>query len=214
MTKQFLGAKLLAALRKRRPQPEPLASPRLAAKLFAADEKIDPAKIREIFHRWIREGSLANEQPIDVVSYAHLPFGPWTLLVCTTGQYSLDARERPGLRFARRERAVGAADAHLRRTFGSLAAAAELLERDAELSFVKDELELAIDDRLRAPNSDETFAALERDLPRYLSSALPRFALINAGRGDAKGASRVTLRFERPFGLGDLLAYSASTRRT
>jgi len=122
-----------------------------------------------VFHRWIRDHVLA-ELVIDVANYAHVPKGPGVVLIGHTGDYYLDDSDgRFGLLYSRKRGLAGAAfEARLEDLFRRTLHAAALLEKEAPatgagqggLRFGTNELLFRVNDRLAAPASDETFAAL------------------------------------------------------
>src|SRR5215831_14751360 len=82
----FVSTKIIKSLSKKNASGEntPLEASKIAIKLFVKDPTgIETGEIVRVFHRWIQDGELEDEQPIDVVSYRHLPNAPWVLLVCT-----------------------------------------------------------------------------------------------------------------------------------
>ena len=143
---------------------------KLQLKLFTSAESaraVDLAAFIPVFHRWIKERFLP-ELVIDVANYAHVPEGPGVVLIGHDSDYFIDQGEgRLGL-LHRRKRGSPPAAARLgdvvRRTFH----AALLLERDPTMSgrlrFAPNELLFRINDRLAAPNTDATFAAVRPEL--------------------------------------------------
>ncbi|HET9949608.1 MAG TPA: hypothetical protein VFQ22_11845 [Longimicrobiales bacterium] len=155
----------------------PLASAEITLKLFVRE----PGNVRldelvPVFHRWIREEVLPDELPIDVASYEHVPKGPGIVLVCDKAHYSLDERHgRPGVRYrGRRERRGERGEEQIARAFRSALHAAALLEAEPALEgryrFRTDEVELGIQDRLRAPSTPETLAEVAPALERFVKS--------------------------------------------
>jgi hypothetical protein len=120
-----------------------------------------------VFHRWIKE-RLLPELTIDVANYAHVPQGPGVVLIGHGADYFIDEGEgRTGLLHNRKRAGVAPGD-----RLGDLARrtlyAASLLERDPALSgqlrFATHELLFRINDRLAAPSTDATFAAVRPEL--------------------------------------------------
>ena len=120
-----------------------------------------------VFHRWIKD-RLLPELTIDVANYAHVPEGPGVVLIGHGSDYFMDqGGGRLGL-LHNRKRAGAPPEARLvdlaRRTLH----AAVLLERDpafgGRLRFASDELLFRINDRLAAPDTAATFAAVKPEL--------------------------------------------------
>jgi len=141
---------------------------RFYLKFFARECAVDEASFIPIFHDWIRLKSLPGTL-IDVADYRHVPDGPGIMLISFDinyamehgdGQFGLSAQRKLGGDGSHSERIVGLA----KRTalFG------HLLEADARVSggFALDggRFLYASNDRLRLPNTDEAFAALQPDL--------------------------------------------------
>ena len=143
---------------------------KLQLKIYLTPESaksFDVESLIPVFHRWIKQRALP-ELTIDVASYQHVPQGPGVVLIGHGADYFLDEGEgRPGL-LHNRKRAGLAPGERLgdlaRRTLN----AALLLEKDLALTgkvkFATNELLFRVNDRLAAPNSDATFAALRPEL--------------------------------------------------
>jgi hypothetical protein len=164
----FVSNKLLRSLSKKNAGAgrSPLDSAKMAMKLFVQDpSKVETYEIVRVFHRWIQDGELEDEKPIDVVSYRHVPNAPWVMLVCTEGQYSLEARhDRVGLRYLRTRPDRRAPKARFQAMLDSVHKAADLLERDTPIRFLDDEIELEVADRLLAPNDERGYLRLKEAL--------------------------------------------------
>jgi hypothetical protein len=136
-------------------------------KLFAT-EATQGAHVHDaiaVFHRWIQDSSLP-ETLIDVSDYLHVPMGPGIILVSHEGIYSLDTENGPlGLTYTRRAVLDGSIEDRLRQAIDALIRAAELIEASPEfagkLVFDRTHWEVAVNDRLLAPNTPETFHALK-----------------------------------------------------
>jgi hypothetical protein len=143
---------------------------KLQLKIYLTPETartLDVEAVIPVFHRWIKQRALP-ELTIDVANYRHVPQGPGVVLIGHGSDYFLDEGEgRPGLLHNRKR--AGRAPAE---RLGDLARrtlhAASLLERDLALAgkikFATNELLFRVNDRLAAPNSDATFAALKPEL--------------------------------------------------
>ncbi len=117
---------------------------------------------------------LLPELMIDVANYAHVPKGPGVVLIGHGNDYFIDEGEgRLGLLY-NRKRGAPEPGQRLADAFRRTLHAASLLESDATLAaggaklrFRTDELLLRINDRLGAPNDDETFAAIKPELDGF-----------------------------------------------
>jgi hypothetical protein len=126
-----------------------------------------------IFHRWIREG-VCPEMLIDVADYRHVPAGPGVLLIGHEANYSLDNREnRLGLLYNRKSSLDGNFQSRLEQAHRAALEACDRLESEAlfrgKLRFNRNVLEVSINDRLLAPNNDETWRALQPELEKFFA---------------------------------------------
>ena len=141
---------------------------------------------------------------IDVANYQHVPQGPGVVLIGHGADYFLDEGEgRPGLLHNRKRAGLppGERLADLaRRTLN----AAALLEKDLALTgkikFATNELLFRVNDRLAAPNSDATLAALRPEL-ETLTRALfaGAFDLKRVGGPKELFTVRITTRTSAPL---------------
>jgi hypothetical protein len=138
-------------------------------KIFVEDEKafvLSDAVV--VFHRWIRE-SACPEMLIDVADYAHVAAGPGLLLIGHEANYSFDNRgNRLGLLYNRKAPLDGTFRSRLRQAHRAALDACERLEGEPEfggkLKFNRDEMEVFVNDRLLAPNREETWVALRAEI--------------------------------------------------
>ena len=149
-----------------------------------------------VFHRWIKQRALP-ELTIDVANYEHVPKGPGVVLIGHGSDYFLDESEgRRGLLHNRKRAGMLPGDRLpdlARRTLH----AAALLEKDLALMgkvrFATDELLFRINDRLAAPNTDATFAAVRPEL-ETLAKTLYGAPCDLKRVGDAKGLFAVRIK--------------------
>ncbi len=147
---------------------------RFYLKFFARENAVDETGFIPIFHDWIRLKSLPGTL-IDVADYRHVPDGPGIMLISFEvnyamehggGQFGLSAQRKVGGDGSHAERIVDLA----KRTalFGCL------LEGDSRvngaLTLGGGRFLYAANDRLRLPNTDEAFAALQPDLASAASA--------------------------------------------
>jgi hypothetical protein len=161
-----------------------------------------------LFHRWIQTGA-TGELLIDVASYAHLHEGPSVILIGHEAQFAVDATGgRPGLQYSRRQPAQGPLPERLLAACRTLIGAASLFETDATLApparFLGNELEIVANDRLLAPNDEETFAALRAALDPLLARLYPGIPLAVTRNPDPHERLTVTIKAGEPLGLAAL----------
>lgn len=143
-------------------------------KIFAVRSDIDLVDAIPVFHRWIQD-KVAPELLIDVADYKHVPDGPGIMLIGHEADYSLDeSGGRLGLLYNRKASVKGDSHAALQQAFDSALAAARRLESESvfagTLSFDDGDVEVVINDRLIAPNTDATWEALRPELECFFSS--------------------------------------------
>ncbi|MBI4081587.1 MAG: hypothetical protein HY423_03145 [Candidatus Lambdaproteobacteria bacterium] len=156
-----------------------------------------------VFHRWVRE-QVAEELLIDVADYRHLAGGPGLLVIGHEANYGLDLTGgRPGLRYTRKVALPGGLAAQLATGLRALGQARERLEQEPTLPeplrFNRGELELRINDRLLAPNTPETFRALEPELRGFFRENLGVAGLELEHHADPRELFHVTLRAQVPL---------------
>jgi len=145
-------------------------------KIFVADP--DSSIVEHavaVFHQWIKDG-VCPELLIDVAEYRHVPAGPGVLLIGHEANYSFDEREnRLGLLYNCKAALEGSFQSRLAQAHQSALAACDRLEQDlafgGKLKFDRSSLEVFINDRLLAPNTNETWHALKPELEKYFPGA-------------------------------------------
>jgi hypothetical protein len=143
---------------------------KLQVKLFATAGALPPPSTEafiHIFHSWIKNRVLP-ELMIDVANYAHVPKGPGVILIGHACDTSIDEADgRLGVLHNRKRTAPAPAE-RLTDAFRRVLHAAILLQAEPTLAgkvrFAPGEFLFRINDRLLAPNNDQTFAALKPEL--------------------------------------------------
>ena len=139
-------------------------------KVFATANAESDAVVK-VFHRWIKD-TVCPEMLIDVAEYSHVPEGPGVLLIAHEANYSLDNRDnRPGLLYNRKIADEGTFQEKLAQAHASALAACDRLEKETNLKFDRNQLEVFINDRALAPNNEETLRALEPELKKYFKNS-------------------------------------------
>lgn len=135
----------------------------------------DLTRVIPVFHRWIQDGALADELAIDVADYRHVPEGPGVILVAHQAIYALDQGDGTlGLLYDRRAPVDGTPQERLRQAARAALRACRLLEEDAALTgalrFDGGRLQVSVNDRALAPNTEATDRALRPEVERLLES--------------------------------------------
>lgn len=129
---------------------------------------VDFEPFLSIFNRWIQDG-VCDELLVDVADYRHVIAGPGVVLIGHEANYSVDQTgNRLGLLYNRKAHVAGSVQDRLRQAVRSALLACRRLEEDpglqGTLRFRGQEVHLLINDRLIAPNTEDTFAAFTPDL--------------------------------------------------
>jgi hypothetical protein len=183
---------------------------------------LDP--IIPIFHGWIqnqvfRDQVFRNEDLpellIDVADYRHVHHGPGILLIGHEADYSIDNTDgRLCLRYNRKIPLTGTNDEKLVHAAYSALAAAKRLQEDtrlnSKLNFNGHDIEIFINDRLIAPNNDETRRALDPELRHFANKLLNGAEYSLKYETDPRRLFSVTIHSEREFSIDDLLQNLAS----
>ena len=142
---------------------------------FFANEPVavEQAELVPVFHSWIQIQSVADHTLIDVADYAHVKDGPGILLVAHEANFYADAvGGRFGLTYQRKHPAPGELKDRLRQAIVAALESCVRLENDPRLSgrlaFRTDEVVIQLNDRLNAPNNDQTWAAAEPGIREVL----------------------------------------------
>ncbi|MGQ0592819.1 MAG: hypothetical protein ACT4QB_09265 [Gammaproteobacteria bacterium] len=185
---------------------------RMGIKVFCAEPApLDLPELIPVFHRFIQGGSL-DGLLIDVADYSHVYHGPGILLVAHEGNYALDeCGGRRGLVYYAKRRGEGTLAQRLasvcRRAFLACRRLAEQPELAARLAFSGEAIQVFANDRLLAPNTDQTLAALRPAL-EALCDRLYRDQTWEITRNGAEPERfSVTLRASAPIGIDDLLTH-------
>jgi hypothetical protein len=146
-----------------------MESHKIAIKLFVAKDDFAPDHFVPVFHRWIQRQDFPGHLLIDVADYAHVQGGPGTVLVASEANFYMDrAKGRLGLLYSRKLPLPGTfADrlvAVLKPTFTAAARLESEESNTGRLLFNTSEISIRINDRLLAPATMETFAAIKDDL--------------------------------------------------
>lgn len=136
---------------------------KMSAKLYAATARIEPGDIVAAFHRWIVAQSFAGHTWIDVADYNHVKGGPGVVLVGIEANVSFDQADATwGVVYTRKQPWPGSLDltGRLRATMHAAAESAAILTADAafagRLDFATDRILIRLNDRLTAPNTQQT----------------------------------------------------------
>ena len=152
---------------------------RIVIKLFAESDTFAPDAFVPVLHSWIQFEQVPDHLLVDVADYGHVPDGPGTVLVSHEANFYVDRLGgRLGITYQRKTPAPGPFRDQLRQAILAAKRAADLLEQDGRLDgklrFRTDEVEVRLADRLHAPNTPDTFAAVRGDVRAVLRELFGR----------------------------------------
>lgn len=162
-----------------------------------------------VFHRWIQNKSL-DDLLIDVADYSHVYAGPGVLLIAHEGNYSMDETGNcRGVAYYNKRELKCDLPERLVTVCRKALLACELLGKEKEL---KDRIKVSgnvmqvfANDRLSAPNSDETYELLEPVLKGFLNKLFPGSGYTLVRESDAKERFQVTVKANEAVAIDTLL---------
>lgn len=138
---------------------------KIGVKVFSEErEPLELLELIPVFHRWIQSTAL-DDMLIDVADYSHVRNGPGMMLIAHEGNYGYDESDgRRGLLYYSKHPLEGTLEQRIGTVAAkSLKACSRLLqEKDVadKVGFPVSEVEIFANDRLAAPNTEESFEAL------------------------------------------------------
>jgi hypothetical protein len=179
---------------------------RLSVKLYATpDSDIQPAKVMPIFQRWIQEDALEGLL-LDVVDYKHVHYGPGIILIGHEEDYGLDFSEgRAGLLFTLKQNTYETLTEAVRDSFRLALLAAEKLASQTDINFNYKELKVTLLDRLKTPNTDETFLTVEPQFNALATRVFDGGVSITSTNKDPRDPFAVVVQVEQAPAAGKLI---------
>jgi hypothetical protein len=140
---------------------------RVDVKLFVdASSRVELSELVPVFHGFIQRNVIEDELIIDVADYTHVVDGPGVMLIGHEGQYGFErSKGRTGLLYSQRRARVGGLQSALEYGLVHALRFCSLLQKEdslrGRLQWNGQEVMLRINDRLRAPNTAQTWQAVE-----------------------------------------------------
>lgn len=173
-------------------------------------EEVDLETLIAIFHSWIQD-QVSEELLLDVADYRHVHAGPGMVLIGHQANYSVDNTDnRLGVCYNRKAPLEGSNQDRLKQATRAALIACQRLEADPRLNgklrFNGQEMEIFINDRLLAPNRDQTREIVEPEFRAFFQElfAGAEYSL-SFSNGDPRRLFSVSARTPRPFNAADLL---------
>jgi hypothetical protein len=180
-------------------------------KLFARDSgDLHLGAMIPIFQQWI-EGQVFEDLLLDIADYSHVHAGPGVVLIGLRGDYSVDNTDnRLGVRYNRKAVLDGSNQDRLTQAARAALLAFQRLEAEprleGKLRFNGDGIEVFVNDRLLAPNSEETRKAAEPDLLALFEKLFGGPVVLSQRNKDPRRLFSVTAKSPRAFSVEELLA--------
>lgn len=176
---------------------------------FEKGQDVAPEVWFKTFNTWIS----AHEGPdvlIDVVDYHHVKNGPVTLLVAHEYDISIDDGDgRRGLFFSRKQPTEGNFLARLSSAVKQTCEICQRIETDgnvgSQVAFDGSEVRLVLNDRLLAPNTEETLQAIQADLDAVLGKAYGGAKVSVARRDDVKARFTLDVKADGNWSVDQVL---------
>lgn len=180
-------------------------------KLIVKDPgKVDLDPVVPVFHNWIQE-QVFEGQLLDVADYRHVPAGPGVILIGLDGDFSVDNTDnRLGVRYNRKAVFEGSNQERLYQATHAALSALELLQTEeslaGQLNFNGQDIEISINDRLLAPNREETREALKQDFQSFANKLFGASRYSLDYDKDPRKLFKVLLKALQPVPVEQLLA--------
>lgn len=181
---------------------------KINVKFFVADaSKIPLENFIHIFNSWIQT---SNGEYYDLADYSHMHAGPGILLISHEANISMDnTGNRLGLLYNRKQPLDGSNREKLCLVFKSALEFCRRIENEPRLEgrvkFRGSEAFFMVNDRLLAPNTEETFHGLKPDLEKLAGTLYGRSEFTLEHNPDPRERFSVHIKTPRVFEVGTLL---------
>jgi hypothetical protein len=179
-------------------------------KLIVKDpDGVDLERLIPVFHSWIQQ-QIFDERLLDVADYRHVHHGPGVVLIGHEGDYSVDNTDgRLGVRYNRKTPLDGSNEDRLKQAARAVLNACQRFEAEpslkGKLRFDGHDIEMFINDRLVAPNRDETREALNSDFKQFAGELFRGSGYSLSYVSDSRKLFTASLRTSRSFSVEELL---------
>jgi hypothetical protein len=182
--------------------------------LVKEPEGVDLALLIPVFHAWIQD-QVFQERLLDIADYRHVHHGPGVILIGLEGDYSVDNTDgRLGIRYNRKAGFDGSNRDRLKQAARAALTACQRLESEpglgGKLRFNGQDVEIFVNDRLLAPNSEVTRKAAEADLGAFFVELFGGAEYSLSYPEDLRRRFSAWVRAARPFPVAALLENLAS----
>lgn len=177
--------------------------------LLRNPEEVDLEPLIPVFHDWIRD-QVGEGLLLDIADYRHVDAGPGVVLIGHEGNYSVDNTDNHlGVRYNRKAVLDGSNQDRLKQAARAALTTCQRLEADprlgGKLRFNGQEIEIFINDRLLAPNSDATREAFDSDFQIFFEELFRGREFSMSYGSDPRKLFAVSVKAAQPFPVTDLL---------
>ena len=183
---------------------------KIGIKIFAEQNNtIELPELIPVFHRWIQD-ELLDTLLIDVADYSHVNSGPGIVLVAHEGNYAFDETDnRRGMVYYSKQDLDGNFQERLSMVCRNVLRACQLLQEDEntmeKIKFQGSAIQVFSNDRLMAPNTDETFSSMEGDLKDFLNRLYPDTEYSLSRDTDPKERLKIDVTANKSVEVGTML---------
>jgi len=183
---------------------------KIEIKFFAVErEPVPLTAFIDLFHGWIQASDGVYH---DVADYSHMHQGPGIVLVAPGFYVSIDETGgRRGFLFSQKAPLGGTNPERLAKVFQSALEycrrlqAEPALQRKIEFRF--DEFEIALNDRLLAPNGDESYQQFKAEIEPFVSRLFGGAPVSLQQESDARRRVRLRVQAMAPVDFAALLSH-------
>jgi len=183
---------------------------KIEIKFFAVErEPVPLTAFIDLFHGWIQASDGVYH---DVADYSHMHQGPGIVLVAPDFYVSVDETGgRRGFLFSQKARLEGTNQERLVRVFRDALEncrrlqAEPALQRKIEFRF--DEFEITLNDRLLAPNGEESYQAFKAEIEPFVSRVFGGAPVSLQQESDARRRVRLGIQAMAPVETAALLSH-------
>jgi hypothetical protein len=181
---------------------------KINVKFFTAGPNDPPlTDFIDLFHGWIQSTDGAYH---DVADYSHMRNGPGIVLVANDANVSIDETEnRRGLLFSQKSRLDGSNREKLRAVLRSALETCRRLEQEpplrGKLMFSGDEALISVNDRLIAPNTEETFEEIKPEVESVAKILFGDASIHMERDGDPRKRLHIRIKSSRSSSVDELL---------
>jgi hypothetical protein len=186
---------------------------KLNVKIFTTLPDLAPlTDFIDVFHGWIQA---SDGDYHDVADYSHMTAGAGIVLIANDAIVSIDENGgRRGLLYNRKTPLPGSNQEKLRDVVRAALQNCQRLEKEAALKgkirFSGDEVWIAVNDRLAAPNAAETFQELKPELEALAARLFNGANAALTYKEDSRKRLSVAIRTFEPIDLARLIANVAA----